>query len=147
MTKNASSQSLHLVVGSHPHAERDDRPTAYRLQAKIDRAIEELRAPAGSELRSQILTDLWFMNDPALIAAPAVAFGTAGTNAAVAHFASRLPQAMVVDGQFEILLDRTAGDHRVCLRGVDGKSTAAAVDVFVEKFLAQWIESAASALR
>ena len=55
--------------------------------------------------------------------------------------------AMVVDGGFEILLDRTAGDYRVCLRGIDAKSTAAAVDVFVEKFLAEWIESASISMR
>jgi hypothetical protein len=54
---------------------------------------------------------------------------------------------MVVDGGFEILLDRTAGDYRVCLRGIDAKSTADAVDVFVEKFLAEWIESVSISMR
>lgn len=39
------------------------------------------------------------------------------------------------------------GDYRVCLRGIDGKSTADAVDVFVEKFLAQWIESSSAAMQ
>ena len=143
-------RTLSLVVGSHPNAERDDRPTMYRLQKEIDRAIQELATQDGDanlQMRSQILTDLWFLNDASLVANPAIAVGTAETNAAVAHFALRLPQAMVVDGGFEILLDRTAGDYRVCLRGIDAKSTADAVDVFVEKFLTEWIESASISMR
>ncbi len=150
LNKAESTPTIHLVVGSHPSAEQDDRPTVYRLQVEVDRAIKE-RCTSNDHgaraLRSQILTDLWFMNDASLVAGPAIAVGTATTNAAVAHLALRLPQAMVVDGGFEILLDRTGGDHRVCLRGIDGKSTANAVDVFVEKFLAEWIESAADSLR
>lgn len=149
-TKTDSSITLSLVVGSHPNAERDDRPMVYRLQTEIDRAIKELATQDGGaslQMRSQILTDLWFMNDASLVASPAIALGTASTNAAVAHFALQLPQAMVVDGGFEILLDRTAGDYRVCLRGIDAKSTADAVDVFVEKFLADWIESASISMR
>ncbi len=148
-SKPAKSQptiTLSLVVGSHPCAEQDDRPTVSRLQIEIDRAINELinqQEYLGPPLRSQILTDLWFLNDASLVAAPAIALGTASTNAAVAHFALRLPQAMVVDGGFEILLDRTAADHRVCLRGIDGKSTASAVDSFIKKFLPEWIESVA----
>ena len=148
--KTDSSITFFLVIGSHPSAERDDRPTIYRLQTEIDRAIKKLvtqQEYLGPPLRTQILTDLWFMNDASLVASPAIALGTASTNAAVAHFALRLPQAMVVDGGFEILLDRTAGDHRVCLRGIDGKSTADAVDVFVKKFLAQWIESSSAAMQ
>ena len=148
--KTHSQRTLSLVVGSHPNAERDDRPTIYRLQKEIERAIQELATQDGDaslQMRSQILTDLWFLNDASLVANPAIAVGTAETNAAVAHFALRLPQAMVVDGGFEILLDRTAGDYRVCLRGIDAKSTAAAVDVFVEKFLAEWIESVSISMR
>ena len=149
-TKTDSSILLFLVVGSHPNAERDDRPTVYRLQTEIDRAIKELATQDGGaslQMRSQILTDLWFMNDASLVARPAIALGTASTNAAVAHFALQLPQAMVVDGGFEVLLDRTAGDYRVCLRGIDAKSTADVVDVFVEKFLAEWIESVSISMR
>lgn len=148
--KSLSEIIFFLVVGSHPYAERDDRPTVYRLQAEIDRTIKEFvtqQEYVGPPLRTQILTDLWFMNDASLVASPAIALGTAGTNAAVAHFSLRLPQAMVVDGGFEILLDRTAGDHRVCLRGIDRKSTADAVDVFVTKFLAEWIESSSAAMQ
>ncbi len=149
-SKSHTQRTLSLVVGSHPNAERDDRPTIYRLQKEIDRAIQELATQDGDaslQIRSQILTDLWFLNDASLVANPAIAVGTAETNAAVAHFALRLPQAMVVDGGFEILLDRTAGDYRVCLRGIDAKSTADAVDVFVEKFLTEWIESASISMR
>lgn len=139
------SKTFYVVVGSHPTAEREDRPTAYRLLERIDQAVALMHADGAGELKSQILTDLWFMNDPVLVASPAIALGTAGTNAAVAHFSSRLPQALVVDGKFEILLDRASGDHRVCLRGVDGPSTALAVDAFIQRFMAHWIEEAASA--
>lgn len=134
-------------MGSHPHAELHDRPIAARLKQDIEQALLAMEGSGAARPTVQILTDLWFLNDPALVASPAVAFGTAQTNAAVAHFASRLPQAMVVDGTFEILLDRTAGDPRVALRGVDADSTALAVSVFVEKYLRGWIEEAARAIK
>ncbi len=141
MTKQShTSQVLRIIVGSHPSAERDDRPTASRLRAAVESALAAQK-PAGG-ISVELMTDLWFMNDAALVAAPAIAIGTVQTSAAVAHLASRLPQALVVDGSFEILFDREAGDCRVCLRGVDGQSTSKAVDAFIEKFLGQWIESA-----
>ncbi|MSR69043.1 MAG: hypothetical protein EXS17_01660 [Phycisphaerales bacterium] len=130
-----------IVVGSHPQAERDDRPLAYRFQKQLESALAAEDSGGGRAARTQIVTDLWYLNDPALVAAPAIALGTIHTNAAVAHLASRLPQALVVDGEYEIQLDRVASDPRVVLSGVDAATTARAVQVFTEKFLAQWIEA------
>ncbi|MSR45438.1 MAG: hypothetical protein EXS15_08870 [Phycisphaerales bacterium] len=145
--KSATAGVMWLVVGAHPEAERVDRPIAVQLQGLVERALAANHDAGVAQMRVQILTDLWYMNDAALVASPAIALGTANTNAAVAHLALRLPPAVVVDGQYEILFDRTDGDHRVALRGVDSRSTARAVEVFCEKFLDQWLDAASSAIR
>ncbi len=136
-----ASEVITIVVGSHPDAERDDRPLAYRFQKRLEAAVAAGGSPGEGFPQVQIVTDLWYLNDPTLVAAPAIVLGTVNTNAAVAHLASRLPQTLVVDGEFEIQLDQLASDPRVCLRGVDAPSTERAVRVFIEKFLAQWLES------
>ncbi len=139
--KRSGAPVILIVVGSHPQAERDDRPIAYRFQKQLESACAGGEPMSATCARTQIVTDLWYLNDPSLVGAPAIAIGTVGTNAAIAHLASRLPQALVVDGEFEIQFDRIASDPRVVLRGVDSRSTARAVDEFTQKFQAEWLEA------
>ncbi len=141
--KRSGAPAILIVVGSHPHAERDDRPLAYRFQKQLEAACAGGEGASAPHPRTQIITDLWYLNDPSLVAAPAIAIGTVQTNAALAHLVSRLPQALVVDGEFEIQLDRIASDPRVALRGVDARSTARAVEEFTQKFQAEWLEALA----
>ncbi len=135
-----------IVVGAHPHAERDDRQRAYALAAHLEAMLAALHDTGESLPQVQVLSDLWFLNDASLSSGPTIALGTATTNAAVAHLASRLPQAFVVDGEFEIQFDRIGSDPRVSLRGVNAATTARAVEVFTDKFLAQWLEAVTAAV-
>lgn len=131
---------ISLVVGAHPVAEEHERPIVNELRRALERAI----SAAGSDLtgvRVQTVTDLWFLADASLASAPCIAVGCAQTNAAVAHFSSRIPQALVVDGAFEILIDQAGGDDRVCIRGVDTESTRRGVAEFQLRFMGSWLKS------
>lgn len=133
-------RSIALVVGAHPLAERDDRPTIQDLAQALEHALA-VESDRDRRWSAQVMTDLWFLSDASLVSAPCIALGRIETNAVVAHLATRLPQAMVIDGDFEIQLDATGGDPRACIRGIDRASTLRAVREFQKRFMTPFLES------
>ena len=75
---------------------------------------------------------------------PVLSIGDAELNAATALLASRLPTAIVVDERYRIQFDATAPDARACAWGVDHAMTEAAIEVFGERFLESFLQSALS---
>lgn len=131
---------LPVVVGARLEAELFDRPLAYRLLAQIH-ARRATLADAAS-LRPVVCSDLWYLNDADLQARPAITIGDPDVNAATAFLARRLPTAFVVEGSLRIQLDLEFLDLRACLWGADARATAQCHDLFVERYLDDFLRAA-----
>ncbi|MHC4990644.1 MAG: hypothetical protein ACYTGC_06650 [Planctomycetota bacterium] len=130
-----------IVVGAHLRAELSDRPLASRLRRAV---LDRLDADGLEGPVPVICTDLWYLNDLALRRRPAVAIGSPDVNAATAYLAHRLPTAFVVEGVMRVHMDREAIDPQACAWGSDPDSTARAVDLFVERYLDEFLHNAHS---
>lgn len=119
------SAHLLVVVGAPLEAEVEDRPIARRL-------VERLEADG---IRALTCTDLWYLNRPELMTGRTIAIGRPDVNAATATIATRVPAALVVDGQVRIHVDVEGIDRQACAWGRDAAATAHAVDVFCERYL------------
>jgi hypothetical protein len=130
---------LLIVVGAHPDAETTDRPLAYRLRDRIRRwRLEQQLDP--SEPRT--CTDLWYVNDRAMLDQPVLSVGAPEVNAASAMLGSRVPTAFVVEDRFRIQLDPEFVDLRACIWGVDPAATAAGLDIFIDRYLDPFLRQA-----
>ncbi len=132
-------QSLLLVVvGANPRAEVAHRPLGYRLCEEIRRW--QRRTPQAHPLSPLVCTDLWYLNDQALMARPTIALGEPELNAVSAYFANRLPTALVIEQSLQVQLDPEFVELQACVWGVDDRSTAAGVEAFVERYLDAFLE-------
>lgn len=131
---------LPIVVGAHLRAEVHDRPTAMRLRD----ALESLLEP-DARLRPVVVTDLWYLNDDALRAQPAISVGMPEVNAFSAFLADRLPSLLAVDERMIVQMDLELVDPVASCWGVDAASTAEAVRHFLETCAADFLRAATSA--
>lgn len=132
---------LLVVVGAHLRAEVADRPLADRLVRQIRawqaRELDELDGP----LLPLVCTDMWYLNEPALLERPAVVIGEPGVNAASAFYATRLPQLLVIDDAWEIRMDPECIDPRVALWGEGPMQTERAADEFTRRVLDRYLRA------
>ncbi len=133
---------LPVVVGAHPRGEMRDRPLAMRLLQVIRHWQREHCEDPSSRLRPIVLTDLWYLNDKALLLQPTISIGDPTANAATAYYATRLPKAYVVDGQLQVLADLQFLDPSVAMWGVDANATRGALDWFIVRALPAFLENA-----
>jgi hypothetical protein len=134
---------LVLVVGAHPQAELMHRPIAAKLAQSMRQWVEAHPDEGDSQaLQPLTCTDLWYLNDRALMQQPTIAIGEPGLNAAAASFAMRLPAAMVVDGRMQIQMDCELIEACACIWGVDARETEAAVELFRERYLDSFMHAA-----
>ncbi len=127
-----------IVVGAHLQAELADRPLAYRLRDAITRWV------AGREqgLTPVVCTDLWYLNASELMARPTISLGRPGLNALSPYFANRLPTVLVIDESLQVQLDPEFARLQACIWGVDEQATASGLDLFEERYLADFLENA-----
>ena len=138
---------LLIVVGASIEAEVTDRPLAYRLQGEIAAAPVGDGAVGGEmndrgRLTPVVCTDLWYLNTQPLRLRPTIAIGSPESNAATAFLATRMPTALVVEERYRIQLDPEYMEMKACLWGTSDRDTAAAVDVFVDRYLAEFLRNA-----
>lgn len=148
----AAGESLLLIVtGSTIAAEMRDRPLAYRLRERvmqwIDAASQEKSnangmAAALCELQPVVCSDLWYLNARELAERPAIAVGEPASNAATALISSRLPTAFVIESSLRVHLDPEYIDLRAAIWGVNASATAAAIDLFAERYLSEFLAAA-----
>ena len=136
-----TEQLLPVVVGAHPRAELADRPWAGRLARGLRAGLRERGVDLGSGLIPLVMTDVWYLNDEALMQQPVIAIGDPGVNAASAYFATRLPAVYAVENACQVLLDSELLETRVCLWGVNDASTAAAIEYFEQKWLEPYLDA------
>jgi hypothetical protein len=132
--KPRADKQILIVTGAHLSAEVYDRPMAYRLRERILTALGEADNPA----RVIVCSDLWYLNRDQLRELPTVSLGGPTVNALTAYLGDKLPSVFAVDGQLIVQgdWDRAA---LACCWGVDAARTAAAVEVFADRFLDAWL--------
>ena len=139
-----------IVTGSTIAAESRDRPLAYRLRERILAWIDqrdtqdnaEGESPPCARLHPTVCSDLWYLNDRELAERPAIAIGEPHANAATSLISSRLPTAFVIEGSLRVHMDPEFIDLRAALWGVNAASTAAAIDLFAERYLDEFLLAA-----
>lgn len=131
-----TQETILLVVGAHPSAERTDRFTAYALR---ERAAPML-APGHDLL---VVTDVWVLNHDELRARPTISVGPPSVNAMSAYLADKLPTALASDGRYVVQLDGTYDDLVCALWGEDPEQTAAAAEAFSQRYLAEFLQACA----
>lgn len=139
----SESQPFLLVTGAHLAAEALDRPWAYWLQDRVRTALETrgLRAPDAVV----VCSDLWYLNQDDLRAAPTVSIGAPAVNALSAYLASRLPSVVAVDGAWVVLMDPVGDASLACCWGKDQAATGAAVEAFADRHLDPFLDACARA--
>jgi hypothetical protein len=152
------SETLVLIVtGSTIAAETRDRPLAYGLRERMRVWIEKHRdhdatrqagngangeVAKNARLHPVVCTDLWYLNARDLAGRPAVAIGEPASNAATALISNRLPTAFVVEGSLRVHLDPEYIDLRASIWGATAAGTAAALEVFAERYLDEFLSAA-----
>lgn len=133
MTAPIDQHGPTIIVGAHPGAEAAHRPLAYRLQSM----------PIWPSTPG-VLTDVWTLNHTEFRERPFVAIGAPEFNAVTAAFADRLPSVWAVDGRQLVQMDTQGPVPAVLCWGADADQTAGALDVFIERHLAVFIEALAA---
>jgi hypothetical protein len=148
----ASETLVLIVAGSTIAAEIRDRPLAYRLcerlRAWLDAnepgaaTVVSAADPRPQRLEPVVCSDVWYLNTRDLAGRPAVAIGEPNSNAATALISNRLPTAFVIEGSVRVHLDPEFIDLRAALWGASAAATAAAIDVFAERYLHEFLRAA-----
>jgi hypothetical protein len=125
-----------IVTGAHLHAEATDRPIAYSLANAIS---EQQRGERGRVL---VCSDLWYLNNEPLRSCPTISIGGPAVNALSAYLADKLPSAFVVEGKVLVQADPGFDEAVACCWGADEAGTAAAVNAFIDRYLAAFLEAA-----
>ena len=125
---------LLVVVGAHLKAEAADRPIAYRLQRVLDERLAAL-AEMPERVVPLVCSDVWYLNNDELHGRPLICIGGPGVNALSAYLYPRLASALQVDQQLVVQMDPEMADLRVNVWGMSHGETAAAVDLFEQKYL------------
>lgn len=129
-----------IVVGADLRAEMSDRPLAYRLREAVLRWRDGVEDDAAAIIQPVVCTDLWYVNNAALMQRPTLSVGDPSMNAATAYLATKIPVAFVIQETLKVHLDPEWIDLRACLWGVNVSATAAAVDLFAERYLDAFLE-------
>ena len=135
-----STRLLLIVTGSTLRAEERDRPLAYYLQQKIAAAAADLDVT----FRTVVLADFRWMNDDPLQVLPTISLGGPGVNALAHKWFDEVPFSLAVDEQYCIQMDPDLDEPRASIWGMDNPTTQIAVSVFIDRFLPQFLDNAAS---
>ena len=123
-----SEHYILIITGSTLIAEEKDRPLAYRLRDEVNSRLGE-----DSPWKCFVISDIWYLNDEALHARPAVSVGGPGVNSVAQYWLRRLPNALAIDNILLIQMDVAMDDRRCAIWGMDHKLTVEALDTFIEK--------------
>lgn len=133
-----------VVVGAHPLAELEDRPTADHLRRRLDEALAT--GPGASGARALVLTDVWYLSHDELRSLPTLAVGGPERNAATAWLRERVPDVYVVDDVLAVQMDPSGEEPVAACWGVTAEATATAAGLFIDRYLAEFVRRAGAAL-
>lgn len=133
--KTAKKRIL-IVTGSHLEAEMQDRPLAYKLREAVRMRMVER---GEKDFQVIVCSDLWYLNHDELRREPTVSIGGPSHNALGAQLADKVPSALVVEGKMAVQLDVELSELVASCWGVDARSTAGAVDAFIDRYLEEFV--------
>jgi len=126
-----------IVVGIQLNAELGDRPLAYRVEGEIkSRLIDRLGKPdpgAMPALAPVVISDVYYLNDAAAQARPAISIGGPGVNALSALLTDKLPTPVAIEDTLVVQMDLDFADNRCAVWGMTHLDTVRAVDLFIAK--------------
>lgn len=125
-----TEETVVLVTGTALTAEERDRPTAYSLKSEIDR-----RGDGHTYRRAVVVGDVWYLENRIFHLNPTIAIGGPGANGVANEFAPTLPTVLNLDDRVFVQADFEGDLKRANLWGVDARSTAQAVEAFVQQGL------------
>ena len=132
---------LLIVVGAHLRAEAADRPLGYRLQQNMNDWLHQHAAAAPSTLAPLLCTDVWYLNHDALQTRPTVSIGGPGVNALSAYLYQKLPVVLAIEDKLVVQMDAELVELRAAVWGTDAAHSAAAVDLFCDKYLSDYLRA------
>jgi hypothetical protein len=142
---------LLIVTGSTLRAEEMDRPLGYYLKQQIEEVLETHGDSAGtkpvrdlSDYRVQVIADFRWMHDDFLQSRPTISLGGPGVNALTHRWLEEVPISLAYNERYFIQMDPDLGDPRVSIWGMDNPTTQIAVSVFLDRFLAQFLDRCAT---
>ena len=133
-----------IVVGAHLRAEIGDRPLAYKVREQINDWAEEHESALRDPIIGIVCCDVWYLNNTELHRHPVISVGGPGVNALSAYFSDKLTSALVRDEKLIIQLDPEFVDLRSCIWGMDHDFTVEAVELFLRRYLAGYMEAVAT---
>lgn len=143
----ASERSLKfilIITGSSIRAEELDRPLAYYLKQKVEKALVDADH-SGKTPRVVVMSDLRWLHDEPLQVLPTISIGGPGVNALSRRWLEEVPLSLAVDERYYIQMDPDLDDPRVSIWGMDNATTQIAASVFVDRFLPGFLEQILSA--
>jgi hypothetical protein len=141
---------LLIVTGSTLRAEELDRPLAYYLKQRIERATadDEADPPPPSarrpRFRVRVVADFRWLHEKSLQELPTISVGGPGVNALARDWLEELPVSLAVDEQYYIQMDPDLNASHASVWGMDNVTTQIAVSVFLERFLPRFLEHSAA---
>lgn len=138
-------QLLLIVVGAHPKAEVADRAIAGWLRERFLAWLDQRFGPRETGAHPctvMICSDVWFLNDQDLRECPVVSVGGPGVNALSAALGGNVPNAFVIDDVLVVQLDPDFEELRACCWGMGTRQTAAAVQIFADRYLDGFLNAA-----
>ena len=126
-----------VVVGVQPHAEMWHRPLAYRMRDQILHWQETFCD--DPVLIPVVISDVWYVNHRAYESRPVISIGEPRVNALTAFLTDKLPVAAAEEEQYLVQIQDSFQVARACLWGNQPNRTQDAVDVFLDRFLDDWM--------
>ena len=147
MAKGPPLRVLLIVTGSTLRAEEMDRPLAYYLKQRIDRALSETTAQGRDSLQGyvvRVVADFRWIHDEPLQGWPTISLGGPGVNALAHRWLEDVPVSLAVSERYFIQMDPDLAEPRVSIWGMDNATTQIAVSVFIDRFLPPFLERCAT---
>jgi hypothetical protein len=132
---------LLIVVGGQLRAEAADRPLAYRLLEAVQAQLHQQIGSTDWPIEPLVCTDILYMNQGELQARPTISIGGPGVNAVSAYLYQKLPTALAIEDKLVVQLDVDFADFRGAIWGVDAQHTLAALELFEQKYLPEFINA------
>jgi hypothetical protein len=138
---------LLIVTGSTLRAEEMDRPLAYYLKQRIEKAMADAIAAGRDALDGyvvRVVADFRWIHDDPLQNLPTISLGGPGVNALAHRWLEEIPVSLAFGERYFIQMDPDLAEIRASVWGMDNATTQIAVSVFLDRFLPRFLERCAT---
>jgi hypothetical protein len=138
---------LLIVTGSTLRAEEMDRPLGYYLRQRIERALAEAVTEGRHDLEGyvvRVVADFRWIHDEPLQGLPTISLGGPGVNALARRWLEEVPVSLAFSERYFIQMDPDLAEPRASVWGMDNATTQIAVAVFLDRFLARFLDRCAT---